>query len=393
MTINVGDKVLLFPDGRGGYTAYEISAPAVGEKCILLPDGKGGYTAVGVSAPSVGDKVPVVPDGKGGYITWKPYDDRVRERLQFSTADSEHVYVTRELYQVMEIDGEVIRDYTSVIYKFDTSLHLLSCDIVGEDEQVWDITVDDNYITTISPHFSGMYNWDYPDTQITRWTKDNYIFFDTIAIPPGASALTGPFSITNDGSYYYYTCFTGGYSGYATLRKASMVDLSVVAEQSGYPDLSAYSTYVHGPHNTDLTVDESLLYMFNGHIAGRDWEPQKLMTVSLDLDHYPDTLASISYTPTGITNTDDYLYYCSSFVRRYDSDPVSNKIVKCRKSDGAEIDEASCMGRPVAIDTDGENLYVTDRWGYVSKYDQDLKIIKTISVWDYGYYHDVPIIP
>ena len=70
MTINVGDKVLLFPDGRGGYTAYEISAPAVGEKCILLPDGKGGYIAVGVSAPEAGDKVPVVPDGKGGYLTW-----------------------------------------------------------------------------------------------------------------------------------------------------------------------------------------------------------------------------------------------------------------------------------------------------------------------------------
>jgi len=72
MALEAGKKCLCIPDGRGGYTAYEISAPAVGEKCILLPDGKGGYTAVGVSAPSVGDKVPVVPDGKGGYITWKP---------------------------------------------------------------------------------------------------------------------------------------------------------------------------------------------------------------------------------------------------------------------------------------------------------------------------------
>jgi len=72
MALEVGKKCLCLPDGRGGYTAYEISAPAVGEKCILLPDGKGGYIAVGTGAPSVGDKVPVVPDGKGGYITWKP---------------------------------------------------------------------------------------------------------------------------------------------------------------------------------------------------------------------------------------------------------------------------------------------------------------------------------
>ena len=70
MALEAGKKCLCIPDGRGGYTAYEISAPKVGEKCILLPDGKGGYIAVGTGKPSVGDKVPVAPDGKGGYLTW-----------------------------------------------------------------------------------------------------------------------------------------------------------------------------------------------------------------------------------------------------------------------------------------------------------------------------------
>ena len=72
MALEAGKKCLCIPDGRGGYTAYEISAPAVGEKCILLPDGKGGYIAVGTGAPSVGDKTIVFPNMNGPKLTIGP---------------------------------------------------------------------------------------------------------------------------------------------------------------------------------------------------------------------------------------------------------------------------------------------------------------------------------
>jgi len=114
LTINVGDKVLLFPDGRGGYTAYEISAPAVGEKCILLPDGKGGYIAVGTGAPSVGDKVPVVPDGKGGYLTWRP---TIEPTMELSYGWSCLFVHGGSLYAGLTVGGyPKIREYTSDTY-------------------------------------------------------------------------------------------------------------------------------------------------------------------------------------------------------------------------------------------------------------------------------------
>lgn len=72
MTIDVGDKVILIPDRRGGYIAQKAIAPAVGEKALLIPDRKGGYTAVKLSAPAVNDQVIVFPEKIDGSIVWKP---------------------------------------------------------------------------------------------------------------------------------------------------------------------------------------------------------------------------------------------------------------------------------------------------------------------------------
>ena len=129
MTINVGDKVLLFPDGKGGYTAYEISAPAVGEKCILIPDGKGGYIAVGTGAPEAGGKVPVVPDGKGGYITWKA--GTPTPILYFIKQSSGNLVLTSLFVDYTTSATTIRSEGDATYYSYDVddlnNLHLLWC--------------------------------------------------------------------------------------------------------------------------------------------------------------------------------------------------------------------------------------------------------------------------
>jgi hypothetical protein len=65
MTIEVGDKVILIPNGRGGYLAQRATAPDVGDKVILIPNGRGGYLATKSVTPSVGDMVKVLTTNRG----------------------------------------------------------------------------------------------------------------------------------------------------------------------------------------------------------------------------------------------------------------------------------------------------------------------------------------
>lgn len=71
MTITVGDKVLLIPDGKGGYLAKEMITPAAGDKALLIPDGKGGYIVAKMGTPVTGDNVIVFPEKVNGHIVWK----------------------------------------------------------------------------------------------------------------------------------------------------------------------------------------------------------------------------------------------------------------------------------------------------------------------------------
>lgn len=57
MTIQIGDKVILIPNGRGGYITEKIALPNIGDKTLLIPNGRGGYTAIKMSVPAIGDKV------------------------------------------------------------------------------------------------------------------------------------------------------------------------------------------------------------------------------------------------------------------------------------------------------------------------------------------------
>lgn len=61
MTIEVGDKVLLIPDGKGGYLAQEIQQLKDGDKCLLFPNEKGGFFAVKTMPPAPGDNVLIIP--------------------------------------------------------------------------------------------------------------------------------------------------------------------------------------------------------------------------------------------------------------------------------------------------------------------------------------------
>jgi hypothetical protein len=68
MTIEVGDKVILIPDGKGGYLAQKITIPQVGDKVILIPDGRGGFAATKSITPLVGDKVITMNTNRGRII-------------------------------------------------------------------------------------------------------------------------------------------------------------------------------------------------------------------------------------------------------------------------------------------------------------------------------------
>lgn len=63
MTIEVGDKVILIPDGKGGYLAQKPGIVEVGNKVLLVPDNKGGYLAAQMSTPEIGDKPLIIPNG------------------------------------------------------------------------------------------------------------------------------------------------------------------------------------------------------------------------------------------------------------------------------------------------------------------------------------------
>lgn len=60
MTIEVGDKVILIPDERGGYITQKIGTIAAGDKVILFSDGRGGHIAVKSGTIGVGDKVKAI---------------------------------------------------------------------------------------------------------------------------------------------------------------------------------------------------------------------------------------------------------------------------------------------------------------------------------------------
>jgi len=173
MALEAGKKCLCIPDGKGGYTAYEISAPKAGEKCILLPDGKGGYIAVGTGVPSVGDKVPVVPDGKGGYLTWRPrcptfnlintgFSHMIRFFDQPNTTISIHNDVPYILGHSGGHAGFGMWNGTSFdFYESNDSLSNLSMD-VDSDGVVWicgvaDCTLDGKYCNLYSLKYDGVW--------------------------------------------------------------------------------------------------------------------------------------------------------------------------------------------------------------------------------------------
>src|SRR5574343_583836 len=62
MTIEVGDKVILIPNRKEGYTAQRVGTPEVGDKVLLIPNKSGGYIATKLSTPQVGDKVIILPE-------------------------------------------------------------------------------------------------------------------------------------------------------------------------------------------------------------------------------------------------------------------------------------------------------------------------------------------
>ncbi len=68
MTIEVGDKVILIPNGRGGYLAHRATAPEVGDKVLLIPNKSGGHIASKLSTPQVGDIVILISYKGRNYI-------------------------------------------------------------------------------------------------------------------------------------------------------------------------------------------------------------------------------------------------------------------------------------------------------------------------------------
>lgn len=114
MTIDVGDKVILIPDGRRGYITQKIGTIAAGDKVILFSDGRGGHIAVKAGTIGVGDKTLVIPQYIDGNLSWKPRGGgwylkngsctftitqaryAVKEGIIYMLADNGHTYTTTD---------------------------------------------------------------------------------------------------------------------------------------------------------------------------------------------------------------------------------------------------------------------------------------------------------
>ena len=71
MRIGVGDKVILIPDGKGGYIAQKPGQVGIGDKCLLIPDSHGNYQLAKLSTPGIGDKLITIPTDINENIAWK----------------------------------------------------------------------------------------------------------------------------------------------------------------------------------------------------------------------------------------------------------------------------------------------------------------------------------
>lgn len=67
-TIESGDVGIMLPSGDGHYIFQKLSTPAAGDKVLLFPMPGDDYVLLKLATDvQVGEKVIIVPDGKGNY--------------------------------------------------------------------------------------------------------------------------------------------------------------------------------------------------------------------------------------------------------------------------------------------------------------------------------------
>lgn len=147
MTINVGDKVILIPNGRGGYLAQKPFAPSVGDKVLLIPDGKGGYIVTKMTVPQIGDKLLVFPQHNNENLVYSPAYTNL---LSWGTGATSYTIDPEPFGRFVEIDAG--------------SYHAIAMNANGaitawgtNTDNCCDIDINDTYIAIAAgkPHFAS----------------------------------------------------------------------------------------------------------------------------------------------------------------------------------------------------------------------------------------------
>jgi len=344
MTIQVGDKVILIPNGRGGHTAEKIIPPGVGDKTLLIPNGRGGYTAIKMSVPSTGDKV--IAFEERGKIILYPGWEAVECPLWCDT-DGINIYTTSAF---RNLDGSRTYKQTSLTKWNCTDLSIVSR-IPLDDWYEYPLNISGDYL------YMFKYMWS-KNFYIEKVDKSTLNILSSTYIPMGTSYgnFPGKIGFHIEGEYFYHYHFTTpgvGASAYLIMKRA-LSDYSLIG--SRYV-IDWHTPYVHAG---GLTIGDAELKCIYDRL---DNEINRHDTTTLN-KITPDI--NIGYCLNDIESLDGF-YYATT---------ADNKILKITPT-FTIAKEITGLGQPWGICGAGNSIYVVDLGGHLTRYNTDLELITT----------------